>query len=167
MSQTMFRPPAATRSSIPPTRDDLRHGKIQGEVDDENASAMGGIAGHAGLFSAARDLAIFANCLLGGGSPILRADIVKLSSTRQDSPPGSSWALGWDTPTTPSSSGKYLSPRSFGHLGFTGTSLWIDPERQLSITFLTNRTWPDRRSQAIKRVRPALHDAIVEALNLT
>jgi serine-type D-Ala-D-Ala carboxypeptidase len=167
MSRTIFRPPAAARKAIPPTRDDPQHGKIQGEVDDENASAMGGIAGHAGLFSTARDLAIFANCLLRGGSPILRPDVVELFTSRQELPLGSSWALGWDTPSQPSQSGKYLSARSYGHLGFTGTSLWIDPQRQLSITLLTNRTWPDRRSQAIKQVRPAVHDAIVEALNLT
>ena len=77
---------------------------------------------------------------------------------------GSSRALGWDTPSQPSQSGKYFSRASFGHLGYTGTSLWIDPERQLSVTLLTNRTWPDNRNQAIQLVRPAFHDAIVEAL---
>ncbi|MCI0349783.1 MAG: beta-lactamase family protein [Acidobacteriales bacterium] len=167
MTRTMFRPPAAIRSSIPPTRADSQQGPIQGTVDDENASAMGGIAGHAGLFSNAGDLAIFANCLLKGGSPVFRPDVVDLFTSRQRLPGESSWALGWDTPTTPSQSGTYLSPRSYGHLGFTGTSLWIDPDRQLAITLLTNRTWPDRRSQAIKQVRPALHDAIVRALDLT
>jgi serine-type D-Ala-D-Ala carboxypeptidase len=167
MVRTRFNPPAAIRSSIAPTRNDPERKKIQGEVDDENAEAMGGVAGHAGLFSTVRDLAIFANCLLSGGPPLLSADAVSLFTIRQKSPPGSSWALGWDTPTAPSSSGKYLSPRSYGHLGFTGTSLWVDPERHLAIALLTNRTWPDRRSQAIKKVRPAVHDAIVEALNLT
>ena len=167
MIRTMFKPPVATRSSIPPTRNDPQRKTIQGEVDDENADAMGGVAGHAGLFSTVRDLAVFANCLLNGGSPLLRPEVVSLFTSRQKLPPESSWALGWDTPTAPSSSGKYLSPRSYGHLGFTGSSLWIDPERHLAIALLTNRTWPDRRSQAIKKVRPALHDAIVEALNLT
>lgn len=169
MARTMFMPPPALRSAIPPTRDDrgINGALVQGEVDDENASAMGGIAGHAGLFSTANDLATFATCMLRGGDPILRPETVALFTGRQNYPAGSSWALGWDTPTTPSQSGKYLSARAYGHLGFTGTSLWIDPERQLSITLLTNRTWPDRRSEAIKQVRPSLHDAIVEALDLT
>lgn len=166
MIRTMFKTPAAIRSSIPPTRDDPQHGKIQGAVDDENACAMGGVAGHAGLFSTARDLAIFANCLLNGGSPLFRPDVVSLFTSRQNLPADSSWGLGWDTPTPPSSSGKYFSAGSYGHLGFTGTSLWLDPSRHLAIALLTNRTWPDRHSQAIKKVRPTVHDAIVEALNL-
>lgn len=168
MGRTMFRPPKSIRKAIPPARAAGDEGKtIQGEVDDENASAMGGVAGHAGMFSTASDLAVFAACLLRDGAPILRPDVVNLFTSRQNLPHGSSWALGWDTPSQPSQSGKYLSSRSYGHLGFTGTSLWIDPERQLSIVLLTNRTWPDRRSQAIKQVRPAVHDAIVEALKLT
>jgi serine-type D-Ala-D-Ala carboxypeptidase len=73
--------------------------------------------------------------------------------------------LGWDTPSQPSQSGKHFSPRSYGHLGYTGTSLWIDPERDLAITLLTNRTWPDRSSQLIKEIRPRFHDAIIEALS--
>ncbi|HEX9110677.1 MAG TPA: serine hydrolase, partial [Terriglobales bacterium] len=83
---------------------------------------------------------------------------------RESTPAGTSRALGWDTPSTPSQSGKYFSARSFGHLGYTGTSLWIDPDRQLSITLLTNRTWPDCQNQAIKQVRPAFHDAVIESL---
>jgi CubicO group peptidase (beta-lactamase class C family) len=89
---------------------------------------------------------------------------VELFSRRESAPEGTSRALGWDTPSAASQSGKYFSPRSFGHLGYTGTSLWIDPERQLSIALLTNRTWPDCRNQAIKQVRPAFHDAVMEAL---
>jgi len=133
-------------------------------VQDENASVLGGIAGHAGLFSAAEDLAIFAHAMLNGGHPILRPDTVEIFTRRESKPDGTSRALGWDTPSAPSQSGKYLSSRSFGHLGYTGTSLWIDPERQLSIALLTNRTWPDCQNQAIKKVRPAFHDALVEAL---
>jgi CubicO group peptidase (beta-lactamase class C family) len=83
---------------------------------------------------------------------------------REKVPEGTSRALGWDTPSQPSQSGRYFSPASFGHLGHTGTSLWCDPERQLSVTLLTNRTWPDRSSLQIKRVRPLVHDAVVEAL---
>jgi len=169
MTRTMFSPPLPLRLSIPPTRDATTPAgqPVQGEVNDENAGAMGGIAGHAGLFSTTGDLALFADCLLRGGDRILRPETVALFTSRQNLPAGSSWALGWDRPSPPSQSGKYLSPRAYGHLGFTGTSLWIDPERQLSITLLTNRTWPDSRSQAIKQVRPSLHNAIVEELGLT
>jgi len=83
---------------------------------------------------------------------------------RESAPPGTSRALGWDTPSSPSQSGKYFFPNSFGHLGYTGTSLWIDPERQLSMTLLTNRTWPDCSNQAIKQFRPKFHDAVIESL---
>jgi CubicO group peptidase (beta-lactamase class C family) len=166
MTRTTFNPASILKSSIPPTADDrtFRHRIIEGEVQDENAGVLGGVAGHAGLFSTAEDLAIFAHAMLNGGHPILRAPTVELFSRRELSPEGTSHALGWDTPSSPSQSGKYLSPQSFGHLGYTGTSLWIDPERQLSITLLTNRTWPDCKNEAIKQVRPAFHDAMVEAL---
>ncbi len=166
MSHTRFNPPAELISDIPPTEDDrtFRKRVIQGEVNDENAWVMGGVAGHAGLFAPATDIARFAECMLRGGSPILKPATVELFTRRESLPVGSSRALGWDTPSQPSSSGSHFSPRSFGHLGFTGTSLWIDPERQLTVTLLTNRTWPDRKSQAIKQVRPLVHNAIVEAL---
>ena len=166
MTQTTFNPTAALKDSIPPTADDrtFRHRIIQGEVQDENASVLGGVAGHAGLFSTAEDLAIFAHAMLNGGHPILRSSTVELFSRRESVPEGTSRALGWDTPSAPSQSGKHFSSRSFGHLGYTGTSLWIDPERQLSIALLTNRTWPDCQNQSIKQVRPAFYDAVVEAL---
>ena len=166
MTHTTFNPAHALKDSIPPTADDrtFRHRIVQGEVQDENASVLGGIAGHAGLFSTAEDLAIFAHAMLNGGYPILRASTVELFSRRESAPEGTSRALGWDTPSAPSQSGKYFSSRSFGHLGYTGTSLWIDPERQLSISLLTNRAWPDCQNQAIKQVRPAFHDAVIEAL---
>ena len=166
MANTTFNPARALKNSIPPTADDrtFRHRIIQGEVQDENASVLGGIAGHAGLFSAAEDLAIFAHAMLNAGYPILRFTTVELFSRRESAPEGTSRALGWDTPSLPSQSGKYFSPRSFGHLGYTGTSLWIDAERQLSITLLTNRTWPDCQNEAIKQIRPAFCDAVIEAL---
>ncbi len=119
---------------------------------------------HAGLFAPAADLARFAECMLAGGKPILRPETIAVFTRRQDSPPGTSRALGWDTPSQPSQSGRHFSPRSFGHLGYTGTSLWIDPDRRLSVTLLTNRTWPDRSSQRIKEIRPHFHDAVVESL---
>lgn len=169
MARTTFQPARALKDSIVPTADDrsFRHRILQGEVQDENASVLGGVAGHAGLFSTAEDLAIFAHAMLNGGNPILRPETVELFSRREAAPESTSRALGWDTPSAPSQSGKYFSARSFGHLGYTGTSLWIDAERQLSVTLLTNRTWPDCTNQAIKQVRPAFHDAVVEALGKT
>jgi len=169
MSNTTFNPSAGARGKIPPTADDrtFRHKIIQGEVQDENAFVLGGVAGHAGLFCTAEDLTRFAHAMLHGGRPILRPETVALFTTRQVAPAGTSRTLGWDTPSAPSQSGKYFGPSSFGHLGYTGTSLWIDPERQLAIVLLTNRTWPDCSNQAIKQVRPRFHDAVVEALMLT
>ena len=184
MVHTAYNPPAAWRDSIPPTADDrsFRNRIIQGEVQDENASVLGGVAGHAGLFATAEDLATFAHFLIQAGrtssgpaslhSDILRHEILRpetlaLFTRRESSPPGTSRALGWDTPSSPSQSGKYFSAASFGHLGYTGTSLWIDPQRQLSITLLTNRTWPECANEAIKQVRPRFHDAVMAALGAT
>jgi CubicO group peptidase (beta-lactamase class C family) len=161
-----FKPAANLKSLIPPTQDDVtfRHEIIQGEVNDENAWAMGGVAGHAGCFAKSEDVAIFAECMLRGGAPLLQPHTVELFTRREEIPPGTSRALGWDTPSLPSQSGSLFSPRSYGHLGYTGTSLWLDPERHLSVTLLTNRTWPDREAQSIKQIRPAFHDAVIEAL---
>lgn len=166
MAHTTFDPPLHWWSLIPPTADDqsFRERIIQGEVQDENASVLEGVAGHAGLFAIAQDLAVFAHTMLQGGRPIVRPETLALFTRRQSTPAGTSRALGWDTPSAPSQSGKYFSPHSFGHLGYTGTSLWIDPERQLSVTLLTNRTWPDCKNEAIKQLRPAFHDAVLEAL---
>jgi CubicO group peptidase (beta-lactamase class C family) len=159
-------PAPEQKPGIPPTENDtsFRHKIVQGEVHDENAWVMGGVAGPAGCFGTAEAVAGFAECMLRRGAPLFQPHTVDLFTQRQASPAGTSRALGWDTPSTPSQSGKYFSRRSYGHLGYTGTSLWIDPERQLSVTLLTNRTWPDRSSQAIKKVRPAFHDAVVEAI---
>ena len=166
MQQTMFNPPIDLEAAIPPTEDDrtFRLRIIEGEVNDENCYVMGGVAGHAGLFAPATDVARFAECMLRGGAPIFHSATVALFTRREAFPADTSRALGWDTPSQPSSSGRHFSPRSFGHLGYTGTSLWIDPDHQLSVTLLTNRTWPDRTSQAINQVRSLVHDAIVEAL---
>jgi len=166
MTHTAFNPPPAWQASIAPTANDqsFRHRIIQAEVQDENASVMGGVAGHAGVFASAEDLATFAHAMLSGGRPILRPETLAAFTRRESSPPTTSRALGWDTPSSPSQSGKYFSSHSFGHLGYTGTSLWIDPGRQLSITLLTNRTWPDCSNQAIKQLRPKFHDAVIESL---
>lgn len=169
MNATTFNPPQSWRDRIPPTEDDQRFRMriVEDEVNDENAFVMGGVAGHAGVFAQALDVARFAQTMLDGGAPILKSETIERFTRRESSPVGTSRALGWDTPSQPSQSGRYFSPCSFGHLGFTGTSLWCDPERQLSITLLTNRTWPDRSCQLIKQVRPRFHDAIVESLGLT
>ncbi len=166
MTHTTFNPPLEIRAKIPPTANDqtFRGRIIQGEVQDENANVLGGVAPHAGLFSTAEDLAKFAQALLNQGSPILRPETVALFIRRESAPPGTTRALGWDTPSSPSQSGKHFSQQSFGHLGYTGTSLWIDATRQLSIALLTNRTWPDCSNQAIKQIRPNFHDAVIEAL---
>jgi CubicO group peptidase (beta-lactamase class C family) len=169
LARTWFVPPLEMRPQIPPTEDDCTFRKriIQGEVNDENAWVMGGVSGHAGMFAAASDLGAFAECLLQAGAPLVKPHTLALFTRREESPRGTSRALGWDTPSHPSSSGTRLAPTSYGHLGFTGTSLWIDPKRNLSVTLLTNRTWPDRSSQQIRVVRPLLHDAIVEAIEGT
>ena len=159
-------PAVPVQPSVSQERSTFRHRVIQGEVQDENAYVLGGVAGHAGLFSTAEDVARFAHAMLQGGHPILRPATVGTFTRRESAPAGTSRAIGWDTPSVPSQSGKYFSPRSFGHLGYTGTSLWIDPERQLSVALLTNRTWPDCSNQTIKEVRPRFHDAIVAALVL-
>lgn len=165
MTQTAFKPRATWQSSTAPTQDDRAFRKriIQGEVQDENASILGGVAGHAGVFATAQDIAIFADALLRGEN-VIRHETLTVFTRRESTPAGTSRALGWDAPSRPSQSGKYFSEHAFGHLGYTGTSLWIDPERELSITLLTNRSWPDCTNQKIKEVRPRVHDAVVEAL---
>jgi serine-type D-Ala-D-Ala carboxypeptidase len=166
--KTTFKfPSPASRDSIPPTENDasFRHRVIQGEVQDENAWVMGGVAGHAGCFATALDVITLGQCLLNRGAPLFQPHTVEIFTRRELFPEGTSRALGWDTPSPPSQTGRYFSPGSYGHLGYTGTSLWNDPERHLSVTLLTNRTWPDRSSQAIKQIRPAFHDAVIEALS--
>jgi CubicO group peptidase (beta-lactamase class C family) len=169
MRHTMFRPPAELRPRIAPTEVDPWRGRlVQGEVHDENAFAMGGVAPHAGLFSTAGDLARFAQMLLNGGTldgrRIVSGETVELF-TRRTEIPGSDRALGWDTKSAEGSAGTLFSPRSFGHTGFTGTSMWIDPARQLYVILLTNRVHPTRDNQLIREARPAVADAVVRALN--
>lgn len=166
-----FCPPVVMRSQIPPTESDsvFRKRVIQGEVHDENAFVLGGCGGHAGLFADTLDVLRFAACILSEGrtargEQLFQPATVQLFATRQSTPPGTSRALGWDTPTAPSSSGRNFSTSSIGHLGYTGTSLWIDLERNLAVVLLTNRTWPDRANKAIQYVRPAFHDAIFDGL---
>lgn len=154
--------------NIAPTEEDPWRGHLlHGEVHDENAAALGGIAGHAGLFGTTQAVAQVTKAWLDGylGKPsILQQDSVKEFVKAQ---PGTSWGLGWDTPSRPSSSGQWFSPESFGHLGFTGTSIWIDPIRELEVILLSNRVHPTRANQAIKTFRPKLHDVIIEGLRVS
>lgn len=166
-----FCPPPAWKRFIPPTEDDssFRHRIIEGEVQDENCSVLGGAAGHAGLFGRTSDILRFAQVVLGhhsesGPPQIFQEKTIRLFTTRQTAPEGTTRALGWDTPGKSSQSGRYFGARSFGHLGYSGTSLWIDPDRDLAIVLLTNRTWPDRVTKAIQTVRPAFYDAVIESL---
>ena len=146
---------------IPPTLEavDFRTRRICGTVNDENAWVMGGVAAHAGLFGTAHDVARFAQWMLRRGTPLLKPETIDLFTRKQ---PGTSRTLGWDTPTPPSQAGEHFSLSSYGHLGYTGTSLWIDPERDIFVTLLSNRTYPDNRSHEIKRVRPLIHDAVMK-----
>ena len=153
---------ALTGASIAPTEwDGWRKRLLKGEVHDENAAAMGGVAGHAGLFGTAHSVLALSGAWLGvcdGGRPLLNRHLVQEFTQKQSLPAQSSWALGWDTPTAPSSSGTHFSPESFGHLGFTGTSLWIDPRQKLEVVLLTNRVHPSRKNDAIRAFRPMIHD---------
>jgi CubicO group peptidase (beta-lactamase class C family) len=153
---------------VAPTEEDPWRGRVLcGEVHDENAYALGGIAGHSGLFGTAAAVLAVSGCWLDsylGRESLLRSDLVRRFVTRQDLPAGSSWGLGWDTPSVPSSSGTRFSPKSFGHLGFTGTSLWIDPERELEVVLLSNRVHPTRKNEKIREFRPKIHDIIYEEL---
>ena len=167
MAATGYNPPAAWRADIPPTVDDVafRGRVIQGEVHDENCSVLGGVSGHAGVFSNVPDVLRYAACLLNQGKApdgrqLFSVETIQLFSHCQMPPVDGSRALGWDTPSANSSSGAHFSVHSIGHLGYTGTSLWIDLEQHFAVVLLTNRTWPDRSTQAIRQVRPAFHDAL-------
>jgi CubicO group peptidase (beta-lactamase class C family) len=171
MADAQFNPGRSLRPRIAPTEQDdaWRRRLVHGEAHDENCFAMGGVCGHAGLFATAGDLAPFAQMLLNGGvyahQRLLRRSTVRLFTSRTDVA-GTSRALGWVVPTDPSSSGSYFSAASFGHTGYTGTSLWLDPERELFVILLTNRVHPTRANTQIDAVRPALHDAVVQSLGL-
>lgn len=195
MQDTGFNPDPALLPRIPPTEVDdyYRFTHVHGVVHDENAYALGGVAGHAGLFSSARDLAVFAQTLLDGGraSPCTGEGIssppasapsgvpcsaprpgpvriaaptsVELFTRRHDGT--ASRALGWDTPSEGSSSGDYLSERAFGHTGYTGTSFWVDPELDLFVVLLTSRTNPTRENSKHVPLRRAVHDAVARAVS--
>jgi beta-N-acetylhexosaminidase len=171
MKNTEYNPPKKLWPRIAPTEFDanLRKRLVVGEVHDENAYAMGGVAGHAGLFSTAADLAAFCQMVLNGGVYAHKRLLRRATLTQFTTPEklaGGLRTLGWAVPTEGGSSGHFFSPRSFGHPGFTGTSIWIDPERQLFVILLTNRVHPTRENQKIAEVRVAVHDAVMQGLGL-
>jgi CubicO group peptidase (beta-lactamase class C family) len=164
-----FNPPGAWRPRTAPTGIDAWRGRLLvGEVHDENAWALGGAAGHAGLFGTAAGVGAYARHLLqildGRTGAFQRATLDTFIARRTDIP-GSSRALGWDTMLATSSCGSRMSPRAFGHTGYTGTSLWIDPDRGTYVVLLTNRVHPTRENDAITRVRPAVHDAVMSDID--
>jgi beta-N-acetylhexosaminidase len=169
MKDTQYNPPKKLWPRIAPTEFDanLRKRLVRGEVHDENAYAMGGVAGHAGLFSTAPDLAVFCQLMLNGGiyahKRLLRRSTVSQFTVPEKLANGAR-TLGWVVPTEGGSSGHFFSPLSFGHTGFTGTSIWIDPERQLFVILLTNRVHPTRENHKIADVRIAVHDAVMQGL---
>jgi CubicO group peptidase (beta-lactamase class C family) len=182
MTSTQYLPPAAWLERIAPTELDTWRGRVlRGEVHDENAALMDGVSGHAGLFGSAEDVLTFAEWMIQGwyggtavrgtyphpgptAVPSFRRSVVREFTRRQNLVPGSSRALGWDTPSTGGSAGSLLSPTSFGHTGFTGTSLWIDPERHLAIALLSNRVNPTRENPRWAPVRAGIADLVMTTL---
>ncbi len=172
MTRTMYLPPAEMRDSTVPTEYDslYRHRLVRGIVHDENAHALGGVSGHAGLFSTAGDLAVFMQMLMNGGTyagvRYLRPQTVMLFTGRRDTV--QERGLGWDFVSTSgyTSAGTLFGPLSYGHTGFTGTSVWADPGKKIFIILLTNRVYPTRNNQKIRNVRPAVHDAVMRALGV-
>ncbi|HEX5962973.1 MAG TPA: serine hydrolase domain-containing protein [Gemmatimonadales bacterium] len=181
MTSVRFLPPAGVHARIAPTELDPWRGRVlRGEVHDENAARLDGVSGHAGLFGSAPDLLTFAEWLVRGwnegtgeqgkavgvtGSivpPFPRA--LHEFTRRQELVSGSSRALGWDTPAPGSSAGTFLSATSFGHTGFTGTSLWIDPQHHLAIVLLSNRVNPTRNNSAWAGVRATVADLVMTTL---
>jgi CubicO group peptidase (beta-lactamase class C family) len=163
-----FHPPDVWKQRTAPTEVDTWRGRLLvGEPHDENCAALGGVAGHAGLFGTAAAVGACARHvlqILKGRTGVFRKETVEHFISRRADIPESSRALGWDTMLPTSSCGARMSPRAFGHTGFTGTSLWIDPDRRVYVVLLTNRVHPTRANDAILRIRPALHDAVMEDL---
>jgi len=160
-----YRPPRDWRPRTAPTEHDPWRGRtLVGEVHDENAWALGGVAGHAGLFGTARAVGAFARAVLHtihGAHVLARPDTMRTFIARRTDVPGTSRALGWDTMLPTSSCGRLMNPTAIGHTGFTGTTLWIDWERDLYVVLLTNRVHPTRENLGIRQIRSRFHDAVV------
>ena len=175
MNTTFYNPPSAKLHRIVPTEivEGYRTGLIHGEVHDENAHSLGGVAGHAGLFSTAEDLAIFSQMMLNGGiygwKRIFKEETVQLFTSKANVVEGSSPCLGWDSPDGKTSGGVYLSDSSFGHTGYTGTSLWIDPENNMFVILLTNAVHPNRSWKDPKYYnwQQRIHSEVYEAVGIT
>jgi CubicO group peptidase (beta-lactamase class C family) len=182
MRETRYLPLAAiseceTGQLIPTGWSEVRQREKAGEVDDENAAAMGGVSGHAGLFSTAEDLFLFAREIIraskGEGRVLSRPSAARMT-TRVAQPPGCPRTLGFDTPTPPDSSpkgdspgntprsqaGSLAPPDAVGHLGYTGCSMWIGPVREISVILLTNRVVFGSDQQKLSALRPRIHDAV-------
>jgi CubicO group peptidase (beta-lactamase class C family) len=165
-----YNPPRSWRPRTAPTEHDQWRGRtLQGEVHDENAWALGGAAGHAGLFGTAGAVGAFAQSVLRtiAGERVVAAPDTFREFIRRAGTPGSSRALGWDTMLPTSSCGSRMSATSIGHTGFTGTSLWVDWERDFYVVLLTNRVHPTRENDRLRAIRPAFHDAVMEELERT
>jgi len=165
--EVRYLPPAEWRSRVAPTEvDESRGVATHAVVHDENAAALGGVAGHAGLFGTTGAVGRFAQIVLAtfqAPTALGRPDEIRRFTTRS-SVPGSSRALGWDTMLPTSSCGTRMSPRAIGHTGFTGTSMWIDPAKDVYVVWLTNRVHPTRENDALIALRPKLHDAVMSAV---
>ena len=169
LSQMRARKLSPVTDLIAPTeRCPWRRHVLYGEVHDDNAYAMGGIAGHAGLFANAADIDALVSRLCAcwrGEDDFVPQELMRLFWAREGTVQDSTWALGWDTPSaTGSSAGGKIGPLAVGHLGFTGTSLWIDLARDAHVIFLTNRVHPQRDNERIRDVRPRVHDMVMEVL---
>ena len=172
MNNTMYNPPKQLLNRIAPTEVDSFWQKtfvaVRGRVHDENAAVLGGVSGHAGLFSTTSDLAVIVQMLVNGGTyggkRYIKEETVKKFISRQSEK--STRGIGWDTRslTGYSSAGHLFGPKSFGHTGFTGTSIWVDPERNCFVILLSNRVYPARANTKIFDVRPKVADAVVDAL---
>jgi CubicO group peptidase (beta-lactamase class C family) len=164
MTETMYRPPPELLPRIAPTEIDTIRGKIHGAVHDPRAFYLGGVSAHAGLFGSGRDLARFAQMYLNrgelGGARVVRSETIELFTTRQVG----ERALGWQKPSGTNTAGHLMSERAFGHTGFTGTSIWIDPERDIFVILLSNRVNPTSVNPRISGVRVALSDAVMSVV---
>ena len=172
MQNTFFNPPDSIKKKCVPTElDDFwRMRLLQGEVHDERAYMLNGVAGHAGLFSTAEDLSKFLHMYLNDGSvngqSILSPELIDKWTSKQSDQ--SDRGLGWDTKSIEgySSAGQFFSNNSFGHTGYTGTSVWVDKENEIFVILLSNRVHPTRKNRKISKFRPILHDLIFQELFL-
>ena len=172
MNDTSYNPADSIKYKIVPTEFDeyFRKKLLKGEVHDENAYLLDGVSGHAGVFSNAYDLAKYAQLFLNEGTwlgtRILSDNTILNFISRQEIPQGSDRALGWDTPSRngKSSAGDYFSDQSYGHLGFTGTSLWLDHDRDIIVILLTNRVHPSRENSGMYSIRRQFHTEVMKAI---